>query len=220
MFFSDVLSFKPKTRNRKLLKSMQKKNPIVISAPSCGGKTSTVKALLAYFKIHPPSSHELDRVITSTTRQPRPEEKPGIDYIFYKELDFRIKLATGQFIEHVIYDENYYGVEKASLEKVFEEKKVPLLNINLDGASAVRAHYPEARIIFLVPRSIDELRKRLIERGDSPKQVKNRLDQAERELANWTACCHVGVVNIEGKQHDTIKLVAESIRGYLGDDHH
>src|ERR1035437_10006122 len=196
------------------------RKPIVICAPSCGGKTSTVDALFAHFKLHPLPRHEFGRVITSTSRQPRHGEKDGVHYFFYSELDFRIKLATGQFLEHVTYAENYYGVERTSLEKVFKEKQGPLLNINLDGASVIRPLYPEARIICLVPRSIDELRKRLVERGDAPQQIEDRLSQAERELSNWTACCHFGVVNIEGKQHDTIQLVSEIISGCLVGDHH
>lgn len=158
----------------------------VISAPSGGGKTTLCNNLLAAYP-------NMARAITSTTRAPRGGEHDGVDYYFFSEAEFSRRVAAGEFLEHATVFGNHYGTLKSELLAKLAQGKDVLLNIDVQGAAAVReraAADADLRgslvTVFLTPESIATLAERLQRRGtDAPEVVQKRLAVAREEIARW-----------------------------------
>jgi guanylate kinase len=150
----------------------------VVSAPSGGGKTSLVNALL----------EQDDRValsISHTTRPPRPGERDGVHYYFVDEAAFDTLVERGAFLEHARVFDHRYGTGREAVEKQLAKGYDVLLDIDWQGARQVRASFPEARSIFILPPSMDELRQRLIDRGqDSEAVIARRMRDARSEISH------------------------------------
>lgn len=159
---------------------------IVLSAPSGGGKTTLCQQLLA---AHP----EMTRVITCTTRPPRPGEIDGRDYYFLEEEDFTKRIEAGAFLEHARVHDRSYGTPKAGVLDKLRSGKDVLLNIDVQGAATVcsrataDANLRHALVtVFLTPSSVGQLEARLRRRGtDSAAQLEKRLGVARHEIAQW-----------------------------------
>jgi guanylate kinase len=159
---------------------------ILISAPSGAGKTTLVNLLL---KAQP----KMARVITCTTRAPRPGEKNGVDYHFLTAADFLKRLQAGNFIEHATVFGNSYGILKSELLDKLRAGKDVLLNVDVQGAATIRSQAekePELRraliTIFLTTTSMDVLAQRLKKRGaDAEAVVQKRLAVARHENSQW-----------------------------------
>jgi guanylate kinase len=159
---------------------------ILISAPSGGGKTTLCHELLT-------ARPDVARVITCTTRAPRAGEKDGVDYYFLDAGSFLKRVQAGNFLEHATVYGNSYGTLKSEvLEKLRQGKNV-LLNIDVQGAAAVRASAesdPELKralvTVFLTPPSLAVLEGRLRKRGtDAEPVIQKRLGVARQEIAQW-----------------------------------
>lgn len=148
--------------------------PIIISAPSGGGKTSIVSRLL--------EDGKLSRVITATTRAPRKGEKNGKDYYFWSEKQFENAVKKDEMAEWAKVHVNYYGIPKSSLDKLIKRGKHPVLVIDVQGAKTVKKIYKNAVSIFITPPSFAELKKRIAARNDGTTDVKARLESAKKEL--------------------------------------
>ena len=148
--------------------------PIIISAPSGGGKTSIVSRLL--------EDGKLSRVITATTRVPRKGEKNGKDYHFWSEKQFKNAVKKDEMAEWAKVHVNYYGIPKSSLDKLIKRGKHPVLVIDVQGAKTVKKIYKNAVSIFITPPSFAELKKRIAARNDGTTDVKARLESAKKEL--------------------------------------
>ena len=148
--------------------------PIIISAPSGGGKTSIVSRLL--------EDGKLSRVITATTRAPRKGEKNGKDYHFWSEKQFENAVKKDEMAEWAKVHVNYYGIPKSSLDKLIKRGKHPVLVIDVQGAKTVKKIYKNAVSIFITPPSFAELTKRIATRNDGTTDVKARLESAKKEL--------------------------------------
>lgn len=148
--------------------------PIIISAPSGGGKTSIVSRLL--------EDGKLSRVITATTRAPRKGEKNGKDYHFWSEKQFENAVKKDEMAEWAKVHVNYYGIPKSSLDKLIKRGKHPVLVIDVQGAKTVKKIYKNAVSIFITPPSFAELKKRIAARNDGTTDVKTRLESAKKEL--------------------------------------
>ncbi|MEN2981896.1 MAG: guanylate kinase, partial [Thermus sp.] len=123
--------------------------------------------------------------ISMTTRPPRPGERDGVDYYFVDRPAFEALLAQDGFLEHAEYVGHLYGTPKAPVERALARGEDVLLEIEVQGALQVRAKMPEAVLIFLLPPSLSELKRRLVYRGkDSPEKIQKRLAQAEWEIQN------------------------------------
>jgi guanylate kinase len=150
----------------------------VVSAPSGGGKTSLVNALL----------EQDDRValsISHTTRPPRPGERDGVHYYFVDEVAFETLVKQGAFLEHARVFDHRYGTGREAVETQLARGCDVLLDIDWQGARQVRASFPEARSIFILPPSMDELRQRLIDRGqDSEAVIARRMRDARSEISH------------------------------------
>ena len=156
----------------------------VLSAPSGAGKTTLCEQVL---KTRP----NLTRAITCTTRQARPGEREGVDYFFLEAGDFLKRVQAGNFLEHATVYGNSYGTLKSEVLAKLRSGRDVLLNIDVQGAAAIRAaaeEDPELRralvTIFLAVPSLAVLEKRLRKRGqDSPAAIQKRLGVARQEHA-------------------------------------
>lgn len=148
--------------------------PIIISAPSGGGKTSIVNRLL--------EDGKLSRVITATTRAPRKGEKNGKDYHFWSDKQFENAVEKGEMAEWAKVHVNYYGIPKSSLDKLIKRGKHPVLVIDVQGAKTVKKIYKNAVSIFITPPSFAEPKKRIAARNDGTTDIKARLESAKKEL--------------------------------------
>lgn len=159
---------------------------VLISAPSGGGKTTLCQQLLA-------ARRDMTRVITCTTRAPRPGEKDGVDYYFLDAESFLKRVQAGNFLEHATVFGNSYGTLKSEVVNKLRQGKDVLLNVDVQGAAAIRARAeedPELKrsliTLFLTPPSIAILEQRLKKRGtDSPAVIQKRLGVARQEISQW-----------------------------------
>ena len=149
--------------------------PIIVSSPSGGGKTTVVLRLLRRDKT-------LRRVVTATTRARRDGEKNGRDYHFWREKQFQSAVKKGQMLEWAKVHAHYYGIPKKSVDGVLKEGRCPVLVIDVQGAKTVSGKYPQAVKIFIVPPSLDILKKRIAARKDHTQDVALRLRTAKKEL--------------------------------------
>ena len=150
----------------------------VLSGPSGAGKSTVVDAVLAGCR------YPLRRVVTATTRAPRPGEVDGRDYHFWTDDRFRDALAAGEMLEHaVVFGTDHYGTPRAEVDPHRAAGTGVLLVIDVQGAAQVRARYPnDHRSVFLAVPSLDELERRLRGRGtEDEARIARRLKAAEDE---------------------------------------
>ena len=150
-----------------------------LSAPSGGGKTTIAKAVRERYP------EKFGFSVSATTRQPRPDERDGVDYHFRTRSQFVEDVAAGLFLEHAEYGGELYGTLKSEVERVLQSGHHVLLDIEVEGARQVREQYPAPRSvsIFILPSDPRVLLERLHSRkSESLDQMKWRLERAEHEL--------------------------------------
>ncbi|GAC1379636.1 MAG: guanylate kinase [Ginsengibacter sp.] len=158
------------------LKSFKK--IILITAPSGAGKTSIVKYLLNKIPA-------LAFSISATTRPARSTEINGQDYYFLSEQDFKDKIYKKEFLEwEMVYEGKYYGTLKSEIERIWGNNKIPVLDIDVQGAIHVQQQYPiNTTSIFIQAPSVDALRERLSSRGtESESSIETRISKASYEI--------------------------------------
>ena len=151
----------------------------VIAAPSGGGKTSLVNALLE-------NDPRLVLSISHTTRQPRPGEQDGKHYHFIPEEEFRQMIGRGDFMEHARVFDHCYGSNRDAVANQLAQDRDVILEIDWQGARQVRTAFPDCCAIFILPPSLATLRKRLTGRGqDSDDVIQRRTLDAQTEISHW-----------------------------------
>ena len=151
----------------------------VVSAPSGGGKTSLVNALIE-------STEGISASVSHTTRGQRPGETEGEDYFFVDVSEFQRMAAAGEFLEHAEVFGNYYGTSKAQILRTLDSGLDLVFEIDWQGARSVRALYPDTVSVFILPPSEAALRERLIGRGrDDPATIEARMQQAMSEMSHF-----------------------------------
>ncbi len=150
-----------------------------MSAPSGAGKTSLVQALVA-------GTPSVGVVISFTTRAQRAGEVDGVNYHFTTRESFLDAVADGQFVEYAEVFGNLYGTPYSGIDAVLAAGKHAVLEIDWQGAQQIRAKMPQARSIFILPPSKDELDRRLRGRGqDSEEVIAKRMAQAVAEMSHY-----------------------------------
>ena len=151
-------------------------NIFIISAPSGCGKTSLVRELCNTYSF-------LEQTVSFTTRRIRLGEVDGYDYHFISKETFIDKRSKNEFIECQSVYENYYGTSYDSIDTILKSGKDVILEIDYKGMLTIKSKIPKAKSIYIIPPSIEELEKRLIDRGlDSTSVIHKRVSQAEDEL--------------------------------------
>jgi guanylate kinase len=152
---------------------------LVLSSPSGAGKTTLTRRLL---QAHP----ELTFSVSHTTRPPRGNEVDGKDYHFVTPLTFDQMVAADAFAEWAHVHQNRYGTAKSEIERARTTHQGIVFDIDFQGARQLQAVYPDLTTIFILPPSMDELRRRLVGRGtDEPEAIEKRFQQATVEIANY-----------------------------------
>ena len=147
----------------------------VISGASGVGKSTVLGKVMETRK-------DLTFTVSATTRAPRPGETEGVNYYFVSKEVFQDMIAKDAFLEYDAHMDNYYGTPKAQLEEKLTRGHV-LLDIEPNGAFAVKKVRPDATLIFIAPPSVEELEKRLRSRGDTTEeQIQIRLARSNWEM--------------------------------------
>ncbi|MCE1197598.1 MAG: guanylate kinase [Marinilabiliales bacterium] len=158
---------------------MTKGKIIIFSAPSGAGKTTIVRHLLA---AHPDFAFS----VSATSRKPRNCEKEGVDYYFLTTEAFEEKIRKEEFLEwQEVYPGSYYGSLKSEVDRITQEGKNLLFDVDVVGGSNIKKFYGDRALAFFVqPPSLEELERRLMSRStDAPEAIRRRMEKAEQEMA-------------------------------------
>jgi guanylate kinase len=173
---------------------------IVISGPSGAGKDTVIqrmkeRGLCFHF------------VVTATTRPPRPEEMPGVDYIFVSHDDFARMIEADDLLEYAIVYNDYKGIPKAQVRDALASGKDVILRVDVQGAASIRKLSSGALLIFLTTKDEQELVRRLTERKTETKEgLSLRIATARQELKRIGEFDYI-VVNQDGYLDDTVDAI-------------
>lgn len=178
---------------------------VIISAPSGAGKDTVIDRLVRHMP-------DVVMYVTATSRKPRPGEIEGRQYYFYSPEKFREEIEAGNFLEWSIVHGEFKGVRRDVLGDTLREHKIVIVKPDPQGMRKMKSQLPEAVTIFIMPPSVEALRKRLTRRGtETPEQLQVRLRNAEIEMAAAPEYDYV-VVNEDDKIDETVEQIADIIR--------
>ena len=179
---------------------------IVVTGPSGAGKGTLIRELLSQVP-------ELDATVSATTREQRPGELDGVEYYFLTLSDFIDRVERDEFLEHVRYVSGHrYGTLRSELERIAGHGKVPLLELETEGALRVKHDVPGAVTIF-ISAHVEELERRLRERAtESAGEIHERIELAERQLEQALDFDYI----VENDELDrSVTELIELVRGLL-----
>ncbi len=178
----------------------------IFSAPSGAGKTSIVRALLAQMP-------QLEFSVSATSRPMRPGETEGVDYYFLSADTFREKIENGEFLEwEEVYNGSFYGTLFSEVQRIWNKGHHVVFDVDVAGGINIKKKFGEKALsIFVMPPSIEELEKRLVNRKtETPESLKKRLSKARYELS-FAGEFDIVVVN------DKLSQAIEDARKLVGD---
>jgi guanylate kinase len=180
---------------------------VVISGPSGVGKSTLChrlcRALPAEFSV------------SMTTRAARPGERDGVDYQFVAAAEFQRLVELDGFIEHAEVYGCHYGTPVGPVLKAIEEDRWIVLEIDINGAIQVRSRFPGARLVFLLPPTPEEQRRRIEGRAsDSEEEIAKRLSRAESEIRTARASKAYDVFVVNDDPDHTFREVCTAVRGH------
>jgi guanylate kinase len=182
---------------------------IVISGPSGVGKDSVVKDLLH-------RNDSLDFVVTATSRAMREHEQEGVDYFFKTKDEFERMIDNGEFLEHSLVYDQYKGIPKKQVLEVWSTGKDVILRIDFQGARKIKKMYPETLMIFLLPTTEDELKKRLTDRGtETAESINLRMATTRSEMESISIFDYL-VYNPHGRMKEAVM----NIESIINAEHH
>lgn len=184
---------------------MEEGKLFIISGASGVGKTTVLKLVMA-------ARDDLKFSVSATTRAPRPGETHGVQYFFVTHDQFKTMIQNGEFLEYDAHMGNLYGTPRFQVEQKRKEGHM-ILDIEPNGALKVREIWPDAKLIFIAPPSMEELERRLRGRGDTPEeQVQMRLKRATWEMSQKD---QYDIVVINGTAQacadEILKFISENI---------
>ena len=184
---------------------MAKGKLIIFSAPSGSGKSTIISYLMQQQELR------LHFSISATSRQPRGTEKHGVEYFVLSPEEVRELIANDEFVEYEeVYTDKFYGTLKSQVERQLEEGENVVFDVDVKGGCNIKRFYGDRALsLFIMPPSVEELRRRLEGRGtDTPEVIKNRLDTAEYEITFASHFDRV-VVNddLETAQAEALRLI-------------
>lgn len=187
---------------------MKRGKLIIFSAPSGSGKSTIINYLLG-------CNLDLAFSISATSRLPRGNERNGVEYYFLTPDEFRNRIANGDFIEYEeVYKDNFYGTLKNEVERIREEGKNVVFDVDVVGGVNIKNIFgEEALSMFIMPPSVEELRKRLIGRNtDSMETIEKRLGKAEYEMSFAEKFDKI-VINddLESAKNEALNIIKEFI---------
>lgn len=193
-------------------KSIKKGKMIIVSAPSGSGKSTIVNWLM---QEHPELN--LYFSISCTSRAPRGTEQNGVEYFFISPEEFKEKIAQGEFLEYEeVYEDRFYGTLKEQVETQRMNGENVVFDVDVKGGCRIKQYYgDEALSLFIQPPSIEELKRRLVNRGtDSIEDIEKRLSKASYELTFAEKFDKVLINDdLDIAKADALKIVSE----FLGD---
>ena len=154
---------------------------IIFSAPSGSGKSTIVQWLMTE---HP--ELKLAFSISATSRPPRGTEQHGVEYFFLSPEEFRSRIARNEFLEYEeVYQDRFYGTLKEQVENQLMSGQNVVFDVDVKGGCNIKSYYGQRALsVFIQPPSVNELRRRLLNRGtDSMEQIEQRVDKAEYEMS-------------------------------------
>ena len=179
---------------------------IVISGPSGAGKSTVVAEAIK-------GRQDVCFSTSVTTRSPRPGEVDGREYFFIDRERFDEMVEKDELLEHAVYVSNCYGTPRAFVEEKLAEGLNVLLDIEVQGARQVREKVPDSVKIFVVPPTLEELRRRLVNRGtESTEAIENRLARARQEYGEATFYDYI-IVN------DDLAVAAQELTAIITAEH-
>ena len=185
---------------------MSKGKLYVVSGASGVGKSTVLKRLMD-------QRSNLLFSVSATTRAPRPGEEDGVHYYFVTKERFEQMIENGEFLEYDAHAKNYYGTPRGQMEDKLSRGHV-ILDIEPNGARAVKASAPEATLIFIMPPNKEELERRLRGRGDTPEdQIKVRLERADWEMEQRAWYDYVVVNDVaQDCANEILHIIAEQAK--------
>lgn len=173
---------------------MNKGLMIVVSGPAGSGKGTVNAHLIA--------TGDYRFSVSATTRAPRPGEINGVNYYFITQEEFLSRIASGDMLEYTQYCGNYYGTPKKEAEETLASGKNLLLEIEVEGARNIKAKYPQAILVLLLPPSHSVQEQRLRSRGtETEEKILLRLARAKEEIA-FADCYDYVVYNYDGRDKE------------------
>lgn len=179
---------------------------IIFSAPSGSGKTTIVRELLKQFT-------QFEFSISATSRPPRGTEQNGVDYFFLSQEEFKAKVEANEFVEwEEVYNGTCYGTLKSEIQRIWAKGNIIIFDVDVMGGINLKKIFGQnACSIFIMPPSVEELRKRLIGRGtDSMETIEKRVAKASFEISKADEFDHV-VVN------DILETAIDQTRDIIND---
>jgi len=181
---------------------------IVISGPSGAGKGTICQALLE-------KHDDLYLSVSATTREPRKGEFHGVNYFFVTKEEFKGKVSEDDFLEWAQVYGNYYGTPKSNVDEMLNAGKNVILEIDIQGALKIKENSEDGVFIFILPPSMEELKKRIINRkSETQESLMRRFSSAYQEI-NYISKYNYGIINdtVENSVHKVENIIcAEKCR--------
>ena len=189
---------------------MNKRGKVLIVSGSAGSGKSTV---LSGFKGNDVEPFRFS--VSATTRAPREGEVDGRDYLFVTRERFEEMIENGELLEHAVFNKNYYGTPKAPVDRLIEEGKVVILEIEVDGAEQVMNTFDEKDVlsVFISPPDYKTLEARLRGRGTNTEEdIVERLERAKEELEYSKLYQHV-LINYDNRSAEVTEAIVGLVEG-------
>lgn len=172
-----------------MIKTKKQGNLIIISGTTCAGKGTVIKKVLE-------NHNDIVLSISYTSRPKREHEIDGVDYYFVTKEEFEEKIKNDDFLEYAkVQYGAYYGTPKKEIKKLLDTGKDVILEIDVQGAKQIKEKFPDTILIFIMAPSMEEVKRRIIMRGDeNNEQIISRFKVAYNEINQYNAYNYV-VVN-------------------------